>query len=73
MATATFTATVDASAIATWSSGTETGMANWNGKYRATPVGVSGSGSYSYRGLVNIPIDFTTLTDRKSTRLNSSH
>ena len=61
--TKVFTATVDASAIASWSSGTETGLSNWNGKYRATPVGVSASGAYSFRGLVNVPIDFTTLTN----------
>lgn len=62
MATATFTTTVDASALASYSSGTETGLSNWNGAFRSNPVGVSNSGSFSYRSLVNIPIDFTTLT-----------
>lgn len=64
MATATFTATVDASAIASYSSGTETGLSSWNGKYRSNPVGVSSAAGapYSFRSLVNIPIDFATLT-----------
>lgn len=62
MATATFTTTVDASALASYSSGTETGLSNWNGAFRSNPVGVSNSGSFAYRSLVNIPIDFTTLT-----------
>ena len=62
MATATFTATVDASALASYSSGTETGLSNWNGKFRSNPVGVSSGGIYTYRSLVNIPIDFSTLT-----------
>ena len=62
MATATFTTTVDASALASYSSGTETGLSNWNGAFRSNPVGVGQGGTYSYRSLVNIPIDFSTLT-----------
>jgi hypothetical protein len=64
VATATFTATVDASAIASYSSGTETGLANWNGKYRSNPVGVSSSSGtpFSFRSLINIPINFSSLT-----------
>ena len=62
MATATFTTTVDASALASYSSGTETGLSNWNGAFRSNPVGVSNGAVYTYRSLVNIPIDFTTLT-----------
>lgn len=63
MATTTFPTTLDASALASLSGSTETGAGTWNGKYRATPVGVGGStNQLSFRGMIKVPIDFTTLT-----------
>ena len=66
MATGTFnTSGTDASGYTTLSSGVEaaTGAAFWNGKYRSNPVGVSESGSLSFRSVVKLPIDFTSLTN----------
>jgi len=34
----------------------------WNGVYRSNPVGVTESGNLSFRSLIKIPIDFSTLT-----------
>ncbi len=66
MATATFnTSVTDASGYTTLSGGVEasTGAAYWNGKYRSNPVGVSEGGGLSFRSVVKVPIDFSTLTN----------
>lgn len=64
MATKDFITSLDASALASLSGSTETSAGSWNGKYRANPVGVGGSSSQlSFRSMVKIPIDFTTLTN----------
>ena len=66
MATGTFnTNGTDASGYTTLSSGVEasTGAAFWNGKYRSNPVGVSEGGGLSFRSVVKLPIDFSSLTN----------
>ena len=40
-----------------------TGASYWNGKYRSNPVGVSEGGTLSFRSVVKVPIDFSTLTN----------
>ena len=65
MATATFnTSVLDASGYTTLSGGVEATNAPdyWNGKYRSNPIGVSEGGGLSFRSLIKIPIDFSTLT-----------
>jgi hypothetical protein len=57
----TFTATKDATAIATWSAGSETPRAEWNGKYYSLPVGVGSTETRSYRTLITIPIDYDAI------------
>jgi len=65
VATGTFnTSVTDASGYTTLSSGVEasTGAAFWNGKYRSNPIGVSEGGGLSFRSVIKVPIDFSTLT-----------
>lgn len=69
MATSTFnTSVTDASGYTTLS-GTSPSRVEasdapdyWNGVYRSSPVGVTESGGLSFRSLIKIPIDFSTLT-----------
>lgn len=71
MATATFnTGVTDASGFTTLSPQTTStskvessnGVDVWNGVYRSSPVGVTEGNQYSFRSVIKIPIDFTTLT-----------
>ena len=71
MATSTFnTGVTDASGFTTLSPQTSStskvevtnGVDVWNGVYRSNPVGVTEGYDYSFRSIIKIPIDFTTLT-----------